>query len=188
MSKIKIINEERVYDGSFLQVSQIHYEGTKGKAAIWEKVTRKHGEANVVAIVPITDDGLVILNKIYRIPVGAYIIEQVAGLMDVENESEEEAIRRELLEETGYVVSKIEKLAEGPWESALGRNIMSIYLGLGAKKIAESKPDNGEDIEVLEIPIAELRNFLHSPPPECKVDLKLFAIVHFLERRGYKIK
>jgi 8-oxo-dGDP phosphatase len=66
---------------------------------------------NAVAVVPLADDGTVVLLRQYRHPVGASLLEIPAGKLDVEGEDPTEAIRRELLEETGLAADEVEELA-----------------------------------------------------------------------------
>ena len=62
------------------------------------------------AIVPLTENGSVILLRQYRHSVGGYIWEIPAGTLDA-GESALACARRELVEETGYTARHFEKLA-----------------------------------------------------------------------------
>jgi ADP-ribose pyrophosphatase len=55
-----------------------------------------------VVIIPLFDDGSLLLEHQYRYPVRRHFLELPAGKIEP-NESAEETARRELLEETGYV-------------------------------------------------------------------------------------
>ncbi|MDL2321731.1 NUDIX hydrolase [Desulfosarcina sp. OttesenSCG-928-B08] len=63
------------------------------------------------AIVPITDDGNVLLLEQYRHAVGGFIWEIPAGTLNP-GEDPDTCADRELIEETGYAAGKIEKLTE----------------------------------------------------------------------------
>src|SRR6476660_4648772 len=95
------------YDGKYLQVLK------RGK---WEYVSRKK-ITGIVGIIPVTDDGKLILIEQFRMPVGKTVIELPAGLAgDVEGEENEplvNAARRELLEETGYEAKEMIEVAAG---------------------------------------------------------------------------
>lgn len=70
-----------------------------------------------VAVVPLTDEGRVLLLHQYRQPVGRPLLELPAGLMDVAGESPEEAANRELVEEAGLAAGTLEHLTTF-WNSA----------------------------------------------------------------------
>lgn len=65
-----------------------------------------------VAIVPLHDDGTVVLVRQYRHPVGRHLLEVPAGLLDTTTESAQEAGERELLEEAGLRAGRWETLAD----------------------------------------------------------------------------
>jgi len=64
-----------------------------------------------VAVVPVTDDGDVLLLRQYRGAIDRELLEIPAGTRDVEGEPPEETARRELLEEVGVHARQIEPLA-----------------------------------------------------------------------------
>src|ERR1700693_932511 len=68
---------------------------------------QQSGRSDAVIIVPVLrDHGLpprLVLEKEYRVPVGGYVIGFPAGLLEP-GEQIEEAVRREMLEETGLEV------------------------------------------------------------------------------------
>lgn len=55
-----------------------------------------------VVIVPLLDDGRLLLERQFRYPVGRVMIEFPAGKLDVQGEDRLACAKRELLEETGY--------------------------------------------------------------------------------------
>ncbi|MBW3662934.1 MAG: NUDIX hydrolase [Actinobacteria bacterium] len=65
---------------------------------------------DAVAMVPLLDDGTVILLRQYRHPFGTSLLEVPAGKLDVEGEPPAAAARRELTEEIGYETERLELL------------------------------------------------------------------------------
>jgi ADP-ribose pyrophosphatase len=186
MPKIKILRDEPIYRGKYLTLVKRHFTGTKGKPGVWETIQRI-GASRIVAIAPVTHRKELILTKIYRIPLKKYVIELCIGLKDKKGESDEEAVRRELLEETGYGVKKIERILIGPSNPGLVNDDIAFFIGSGAKKITEPHCENGEDISVLKVPLSRVMRFLSRPPRGAVVDIKIYIALFFLAKRGYKV-
>lgn len=184
MPKIKILKDETVFDGRYVKTVKRHYLSRSGHHKNWEMVKRKLF-GKIVAIIPVTSKNEIILIKIYRIPLKKYVIELCAGLTDKKGETEIQAIRRELLEETGYKVSKIKKLIVGPYNSGLSETEMVIYLGVDATKISEPKLEESEDIEAMKIPLKKAYSFLTHLSKGILVDIKIFSILFVLEKLGF---
>ncbi|MDO8558547.1 MAG: NUDIX hydrolase [bacterium] len=181
--KLHVKNDIIVYDGKYIQTIERHFRNRKtGYRGTWEMVKRKT-YGRIVAVIALTPKKEVILIKIFRIPFKCRIIEACAGLMDKKGESEPDMARRELLEETGYEVSRLRKLVSGPFNTSMLEDEIVYYLGTGARKIQEPELEDAEDIEVLKIPLKKLRTFLLHPPRGVKADVKLFGILHLLKSK-----
>ncbi|WP_338394023.1 NUDIX hydrolase [Fulvitalea axinellae] len=100
-----------------------------------------------VAVVAITDEGEVIINRQYRHGAGRTILELPSGTVEP-NEDPAETVARELLEETGYIFDKIIKTGETSANPSNHSNIAHCFLALGGRKIAEQNLDESEEIEV----------------------------------------
>ncbi|KKT29010.1 hypothetical protein A3G55_00270 [Candidatus Giovannonibacteria bacterium RIFCSPLOWO2_12_FULL_44_25] len=191
--KFKILHDEIVFNGKFIKTIRRHFLDRAGHKIFWEMVERKLGGRNgkkkrIVAIAAITPKREIVLEKCFRVPLKDYTIELPAGLMDKPGESEKSAIRRELLEETGYAVSKVELLTAGPFNSGLTSDKLAIYLGTNARKIAEPKLECSEDIETILVPISKLLSFIKKNRRRgVEVDLKLPSILPFLSESGLSV-
>ena len=86
-----------VHEGGFLEVREDLVRLPDGSTATREYV--RHPGA--VAIVPLLDDGRVVLERQFRHPVAQVLLEFPAGKIDP-GESSLRCAQRELLEETGY--------------------------------------------------------------------------------------
>lgn len=98
---MKLIRDEVGYDGEFIRVIRRHFRAPNGNPGVWELVRRKNTHGRIIMIAAVTAEKELILEKIFRIPLNDYVLELPAGLMDKAGESEQEAVGRELLEETG---------------------------------------------------------------------------------------
>src|SRR5487761_2435654 len=98
----------------------------------------------------ITEEGEVIMVKQYRHPIGQTILELPGGFID-ENESHEEAMARELMEETGYEFSSVEQVGIIAANPGVLNNFTCLFLARGGKKTGLQNLDHNEEIEVVTI-------------------------------------
>lgn len=140
----KITFNIRKKDGSFEQQSREAYDrGNGATIMLYDKSA-----------------GNVILTRQFRLPTfingneTGMMIESCAGLLD--NDNPEDCIKRETEEETGYKISKVEKIFEAYMSPGSVTEILHFFIAEYSKemKIADGGglEDEGEDIEVLELP------------------------------------
>ncbi len=147
----------------------------------WEYVDRV-GVTGIVAMIPITDDGKIILIEQFRAPVGKRVIEIPAGLVgdDSETETPVAAAKRELHEETGYKARRMKKVAEGPPSAGLSTEVVTFYLATGLTKTKDGGGGDGsEDIEVHEVPLAEVDEWLKRRAKGRYIDPKVYTGLYF---------
>ncbi len=109
--------------------------------------------------VAITEDGFVLMVKQYRHPVEDILLELPGGFLDP-SELPEDAMKRELMEETGYEFSVIEKIGMIAANPGVLNNYTALFLATGGKKTGMQRLDDNEDIEVVKITIEELKTML----------------------------
>ncbi len=183
MEKNVITGEKIVWEGRFLRGLRITYRDSLGKLREWEAVERVNCDG-IVAIVPVTDDGQVIVIRQFRPAVNSYVIEFPAGLND-RNESAANAASRELLEETGYEAKEMIFLAEGPLSSGASKEILTVFLARGVVFKGIGERDETEDIEVLKISIDSVYERLASLEREGNlIDLKIFGLIEMAKRHN----
>ena len=117
-----------------------------------------------------TDKGTVILTRQFRLPTyvngntSGMLIEACAGLLDKDNP--EDCIRKETEEETGYLISKVEKVFESYMSPGAVTEILHFFI---AEYTDDMKVSHGgglaheqENIEVLELPFEEAYQMIGS--------------------------
>ncbi|MBI4690310.1 MAG: NUDIX hydrolase [Nitrospirae bacterium] len=177
----EIIEKKVLWEGKFLRFLQVGYRDSSGSIRNWETFERVNCNG-VVAIVPVTDKGEVLIIRQYRPAVDGYVIEFPAGLND-KGESLEDAARRELIEETGYSAKELIFLAEGPISSGASGEILTAYLAKGLEFKGIDQRDETEDIEVFHIPINELADKLSSLRAGGNyIDLKVMGLMEMAKK------
>ncbi len=138
------ISGERVYDGVLLKVQRDVVRLPDGSQGTREYI--RHPGA--VAIVPVFDDGRVLLERQFRYPHRRVFIELPAGKLEP-GEPHLDTAKRELLEETGYGAAEWTRL--GVIHTAIAYTDEAIELFLAKKLKNEGKPrlDAGEFVETI---------------------------------------
>lgn len=150
----------------------------------WEYATRANA-SGVVVLVPVTDDGQLVLVEQYRVPVQAHVIELPAGLAgDVEDKDESlvTAAQRELLEETGYQANEWKLIFECPVTSGMSDEIVTFFEARSLSRTGEGGGDDSEDIRVHLVHLDRVNDWLLQQVSEgYMVDPKIYAALYWLK-------
>lgn len=113
-----------------------------------------------VNIIPLTDDGKVVMVRQFRHGSKDVTLEIPGGI--VEEASSEEAALRELLEETGFSGERVLHLGTTNPNPAIFTNLCHTYLVHNAVKVADSNLDPDEDIDVVLVPVDEIPSLIRN--------------------------
>ena len=151
----KIINSQKVFDGRIFTVTIDTVK--EGELTYQREVVHHNGSA---VIVPVHDDGTVVLVRQYRHPAVRYLIEAAAGTLD-EGERPEVGAARELEEELGLTAGRLEKLSEFFVSPGFCEEKMWVYL---ATELTEGEQllDEDELLDIVRLPIAEALEMITS--------------------------
>lgn len=146
----KTLSSEQVYQGHFLKVQKDEVLLPDGKVSQREYIL--HPGASLV--VPILDDGNVIVLRQYRHSCKQIFWEFPAGKID-KGEEPLQTAHRELQEETGYTAKSMRYLTSIHPVIGYANEVIHIYRAEGLTYVGE-KLDEGEHLEVYMKPVSEL--------------------------------
>ena len=167
------VSGELVFDGTLLKVHRDEVRLPDGSRGVREYI--RHPGA--VGIVPLFDDGRVLLERQFRYPHGREFIEIPAGKIDP-GETHLATAKRELLEETGYAAKQWTRL--GAIHTAVAYTDEGIELFV-ARKLTKRKRklDAGEFLETLSVGFDEAVQMIRDGRI---TDAKTVAALLLLER------
>ena len=114
-----------------------------------------------VSALALTEEGKVVMVRQYRHGIQETIIEVPGGCVDDTDKSFQEAVARELLEETGYAFNAYEYLGKISPNPSTNNNWMHMFLATGGVKVKEQELDHNEDIEVKLLSLDELEELVN---------------------------
>lgn len=114
-------------------------------------------EAPAVVILPLTDDGDVVVIEEWRQAVGRVNRGLPAGSVEPDDDDLAVAARRELTEETGYEADAVEHLLTAEPANGATNSVHHYYLATGCTPTAEQSLDSDESIRVATEDLATLR-------------------------------
>ncbi|MBO4983740.1 MAG: NUDIX hydrolase [Clostridia bacterium] len=146
----KKLSSRQIFDGVVVKLYVDDVELPNGKKSVREVV--RHPGA--VCVVPVTDEGEVIMVRQFRYAFNQVLLEVPAGKLEP-NEDPLEAALRELEEESGVVASKVEHIGEIYTTVAIIDEKIHVYLATGLT-YKNAHPDDDEFLEVEKIPLKTL--------------------------------
>ncbi len=145
-----LVRSELVLSGRFLHVKRDTVSLPDGSHASREYVVHP----GAVVVIPLLDDGQVVLERQFRYPVGQVMIELPAGKLDA-GEDPLLCGLRELHEETGYTASEWAYAGQMHLAIAYSTEIIHIYFTRGLT-LGERQLDTGEFLDVFTATSAQL--------------------------------
>lgn len=142
---------KEIFDGEVVHLFKDTVELPNGKKATREAI--RH--IGAVAVVPVTDEGKVIIERQFRYPLNRVITEIPAGKLESRTEDRLAAAKRELEEETGYTADEWTELGTYCPAAAYCDEVITIYLAKGLHK-GTRKLDEDEFLNIREVSLEEL--------------------------------
>lgn len=138
--KAKVLKSTMVYKGPVFGVRRDEVVEPSGVRAVREVITH----SGSVVVLPVFEDGRILMIRQYRHAAKQYLWELVAGRMDA-GESVKKAAARELKEETGYQAKKLTVFLDVFPTPGFLEERMYILLAEGLKA-GEAEPEEDEKI------------------------------------------
>ena len=150
LEELQIVSEE-IYDGQVVHLFKDTVQLPNGKDATREVI--KH--IGAVGIVPLTDDGKVIMERQFRYPLRRVVTEIPAGKLDSKTEDRLSAAKRELEEETGLVADEWILLGDYIPAAAYCDEVITLYMAKGLHQGTRNL-DEDEFLNIEAIALEEL--------------------------------
>lgn len=161
-ARIEILSEKILSDGwTRLRELTIRYTGSAGRAEILRREIYDRGEAATILLFDPARQSVILVRQ-FRITAfedgqSGFLLETPAGMLDADNPAD--AIRREVMEETGYEIGTVEPLFEAYMSPGAVREYVHFFFARIEATRRTGKggglEEEAEDIEVLEVPLAE---------------------------------
>lgn len=157
MEDFKRLSRDLVQKGAIIDYYQDTVQVPNGNIVKWDFIKHK----GAAAVVPIDEEGRVIMVKQYRNALDRYTIEIPAGGLNTADEPTKDAAERELAEETGYHADKIEFLVTIRTTVAFCNEKIDIYVATGLKP-GHQNLDEDEFVDVKAYTVEELLTKIYS--------------------------
>ncbi len=143
MEKFKKLDKELKFKGYKIDVVKQRLITPENKEVLWDIV--EHPGAS--AVIPVMDDGKIIMVKQYRATCDDLVLEIPAGVLDFDDEEPIECAKRELREETGYESEDVEFLYKFYSSIGIFDEVIHVFI---ANNLKPSKQDLDEH-EIIEL-------------------------------------
>jgi ADP-ribose pyrophosphatase len=143
----RTLSSDLVFEGGIIKVFQDDVRLPDGRRARWDRVSHP----GAVGMVPVTEDGLVVLVRQFRQAVDGVLLEIPAGKLD-RNETPEACAQRELVEEVGFRAEEMVKLTEFYNSPGYSDEYFHLFLARElSAEAGEAEPDEFLEIEAVKM-------------------------------------
>ena len=145
-----VIGTEEIFKGKIvhLRVDRVRMpDGSESKREIV-------GHPGAVCIVPVRDDGMVLMIRQFRLAAGKVLLEVPAGTREP-GETPAECAARELEEETGYKATELLPLFSVFLAPGYSSELIHGYLATGLTQ-SKAHTDSDENVELVPLPLDEV--------------------------------
>ena len=177
----KKLASEAIYEGGWLRIFRDTVSLPDGNRASREYI--RH--IGAVCVVPLTENGQVVVERQFRYPIGKVTLEIPAGKLNTTDEIPAEAARRELKEETGAEAGELIDLGDLYCAAAYSDEKIRVFLARNLV-FGQAQRDEDEFMSVELIGLEELvREILAGNVPDAKTQAAVLR-VYLLLKEGLR--
>lgn len=165
-----VTKKEKIFEGMVFDIQVDHIKYNSGNESVREIVIHYGG----AVVLPVTNEGNVILVKQFRYPFQKFLLEAPAGKLE-KNEDSYTCAERELTEETGFSSDKITKLGEIYTTPGFCNEILHLYLAEDLKPGKHNREEGEYGMEIHEYSLDEVDEMIRTGKI---VDAKTIAIIY----------
>lgn len=174
-NKERVLSSEVLYRGKWMSIRSVVVETPSGRRG-YRTIVEHSGS---VAVVPVLDEGRLLMIKQFRLAAGETIWEIPAGHIE-EGEDAEACAKRELEEETGFRAGSVERLFEAYLSPGSSTELMRFYLATGLERTKQMT----EDDEIIRVEAVEVDRVMRMIASNEIRDAKSIAAVAYLHSLG----
>ncbi len=190
---MEIKSAKKLTNLKWLNLFDVAYVDKNGRNKSWQIATRarqpkcvsgRFTEPDAVVIVPFhTLENKIVITREYRVPLADYEYGFPAGLVD-DGESVEQAVRRELKEETGLSLTRVISTSPPVYSSAgmTDESVVMVYIECSGKPSTAHNTES-EAIEVELISRSEASRLCEDPA--LKFDAKAWLVLSKFAHNGH---
>lgn len=156
MDKFERLSRELVHKGKIIDYYEDTLKIPNGNVVKYDFI----GHKGAAAVVPVTEDGKILMVRQYRNALDRETLEIPAGGLNSETEPTRDAAARELNEETGYASDELEFLISIRTTVAFCNEKIDIYVAKNLKKSSQNL-DEDEFINVEKMDIEDLLDMIY---------------------------
>ena len=173
----RIVSDELMYEGPICRVHRIGLRADNGRVLPRDLIEL----AQATVIVPVLDDGALVLVANRRFAVGEVLLEFPAGKLDA-GEGPDGCAARELVEETGYSAGRIERLGGFYTSPGAITEYVHAYLATGLSPGRQQLQDS-EHIDVRTVGAADLERMVREGEIHDAKSIAAWALWRMREKR-----
>lgn len=177
LTEVKTGSQE-IFDGVILHVFKDTVRLPNGNSAIREVI--RH--VGAVGVIPVTEDGKVIIERQFRYPLNRIVTEIPAGKLDSPSEDRLSAAKRELEEETGFTAKEWIELGDFIPTCAYCDERITLYLARGLE-LGTRHLDEDEFLNFEAVPLADLvEQVMDGTITDGKTQVAILKVARILEK------
>ena len=173
------LSSELVYAGDYLKVHRDTVRLPNGASSTREYLNHP----GAVMIMPLFENGDVLVERQYRYPMRQVFVEFPAGKKDA-GEAPLETAQRELLEETGYTAQNYTHITDIHNALAYCDEVIHFYVAEDLHDSGQQHLDDNEFVQVMRVSLVELMNWIRQGwVPDVKTQLGVFWLQDYLSKK-----